>query len=153
MVCREQTVLDLFKSLLKSKKMHFAQDLCFIDSPTHSGSQYINCKDPFLSSLSPNVNLDVQQFVNLFISLFGEKSLFCVILDQIFPSTGLVSFGLFQRWIVSRFQIYLLSGSRKFGRGETTRRCSSMRSSLWAVTTMSAGSKHRKLPRVRIILF
>ena len=37
--------------------------------------------DTFLFSLSSNVNLDVQQFVNLFISLFSEKSLFCVMLD------------------------------------------------------------------------
>ena len=46
----------------------------------------MNCKknlDTFLFSLSSNVNLDVQQFVNLFISLFSEKSLFCVMLDHI----------------------------------------------------------------------
>ena len=55
--------------------------------------------------------------------------------------------------ILSRIHIYLLSGSRKFGRGGITKRCSNMKSSLWAVTTTSAGSKHRKLPRVRIILF
>ena len=44
----------------------------------------LHCKkslDTFLFSLSSNVNLDVQQFVNLFISLFSEKSLFCVMLD------------------------------------------------------------------------
>ena len=65
--------------------MHFEQDLCFIDSP-RSGSQYINCiQSPFLSSLSSNVNLDLQQFVNLFSSLFGEKSLFCVMLDGPVP--------------------------------------------------------------------
>ena len=131
--------------------MHFEQDLCFIDS-AGSGSQfYINCiqsLDPFLSSLSSNVNLDLQQFVNLFISLFGEKSLFSLScwMDQ--------SLGFFQ--FISRIDwsglfFILFSGSRKSGRGGTTRRCWNMKSSSWAVTTMSAESKHRKWPRVRNI--
>ena len=155
MAYREQTVLDLFKSLPRSKKMHFEQDLCFIDSPTHSGSQYINCIKRSISLFFiPKCKFrcaTICQSFHFFVRCRHSSVSYWTIPIHWFDYFQFIS--KMNSIQISRFHIYLLSGSRKFGRGGTTRRCSSMRSSLWAVTTMSAGSKHRKLPRVRILIF
>ena len=89
----------IFQEPPKKQKNAFRTRPVFYRFTSLRFSIHINCiqsLDPFLSSLSSNVNLDVQQFVNLFISLFGEKSLFS---GPVLPSNGWVSFSLFQGWI------------------------------------------------------
>ena len=106
----------------------------------------------------------------------GSISLFFILKCKFRSATICQSFQFFVRWKITFFsvmldgpvprflsvyfqhrlidQAYILfsfSGSRKSGLGGTTRRCWNMKSSSWAVTTMSAESKHRKWPRVREI--